>query len=102
MASNRPAVVELYADWCISCKIIERRVLADESVREQLQNFSRIKLDLTDNTPDQRQWLEEKGLFGPPAFLFYDPSGEELGELRIQGEIDRDGFLDRIAAIGGK
>lgn len=100
--AGRPAVVELYADWCISCKIIERRVLADDTVRQQLEGFTRVKLDLTDNTPDQRQWLEAKGLFGPPAFVFYDSTGDELLELRIQGEIDRDGFLARTAAITGK
>lgn len=97
--SGRPAVVELYADWCISCKIIERRVLADATVRQQLEPFTRIKLDLTDNTADQRQWLGAKGLFGPPAFLFFDADGDELFELRIQGEIDRDGFLARTAAM---
>jgi thiol:disulfide interchange protein DsbD len=97
--SDRPAVVELYADWCISCKIIERRVLSHEAVRQQLEGFERIKLDLTDNSADQRQWLQTKGLFGPPAFLFYGGSGEELIDLRIQGEIDRDGFLSRLAAI---
>jgi len=98
-SSGRPAVVELYADWCISCKIIERRVLSHEAVRQQLEGFERIKLDLTDNSADQRQWLQAKGLFGPPAFLFYGGSGEELIDLRIQGEIDRDGFLSRLAAI---
>lgn len=98
--SGRPAVVELYADWCISCKIIERQVLRDDQVRQQLETFSRIKLDLTDNTADQRQWLEAKGLFGPPAFLFHDGHGEELTDLRIQGEIDRDGFLGRLNSIG--
>ena len=77
-------------------------MLADDTVRQQLEGFTRVKLDLTDNTPDQRQWLEAKGLFGPPAFVFYDSAGDELLELRIQGEIDRDGFLARTAAITGK
>lgn len=93
---GRPAVIELYADWCISCKVIERQVLNDPDVRKELEPYVRIKLDLTDNTPDQRQWLTEKGLFGPPAFLFYAANGDERGDLRIQGEIDRDGFLNRL------
>jgi len=99
---GRPAVVELYADWCISCKVIERNVLSDQSVRERLEDFVRIKLDLTGNTADQRQWLAANGLFGPPAFLFYGPDGAELKNLRIQGEIDRDGFLIPLAAITGE
>ncbi|WP_223825488.1 protein-disulfide reductase DsbD [Halopseudomonas salina] len=92
-----PAVIELYADWCISCKVIERQVLNDSDVREELEPYVRIKLDLTDNTPDQRQWLTEKGLFGPPAFVFYAADGGERGDLRIQGEIDREGFLNHLA-----
>lgn len=99
---GRPAVIELYADWCISCKVIERRVLRDQSVRAPLEDFVRIKLDLTDNTKDQRQWLTDKGLFGPPAFLFYSREGSEIAGLRIQGEIDRDGFLQRLASIPDK
>lgn len=99
---NRPAIVELYADWCISCKVIEREVLGNEEVREQLAQFVRIKLDLTANTQDQRDWMTAKGLFGPPAFLFYDRDGAELSDLRIQGEIDRDSFLERLAAIPDK
>ncbi|WP_373185700.1 protein-disulfide reductase DsbD [Halopseudomonas sp.] len=99
---SRPAVIELYADWCISCKVIERRVLRDETVRGQLEDFVRIKLDLTDNTADQRQWLTDKGLFGPPAFLFYSREGSEIAGLRIQGEIDRDGFLQRLASVPDK
>ncbi len=94
---GRPAVIELYADWCISCKVIERQVLSDPQVRAELEPYVRIKLDLTDNTPDQRQWLTEKGLFGPPAFLFFTTDGAERKDLRIQGEIDLEGFLSRAA-----
>ncbi len=96
---GRPAVIELYADWCISCKVIEREVLGDAQVRQQLEGLVRIKLDLTDNTPDQRAWLSAQGLFGPPAFLFYDPQGQERQDLRIQGETDRPAFLARLGAL---
>jgi thioredoxin:protein disulfide reductase len=99
---GRPAVVELYADWCISCKVIEREVLGDADVRQALQNLARVKLDLTDNTLDQRSWLSAQGLFGPPAFLFFDPAGNEQLDLRVQGEIDRSAFLSRLEALSGR
>lgn len=98
-ALNRPAVIELYADWCISCKIIERQVLNQPQVRQQLEGFARIKLDLTSNSADQRQWLSQQQLFGPPAFLFYDPAGQELRALRLQGEVDLETFTSRLSAI---
>lgn len=96
---GRSAVIELYADWCISCKVIEREVLADAEVREALQDVIRIKLDLTGNTPDQRNWLTAQGLFGPPAFLFFEPSGDERHDLRVQGEIGLPGFMARLEAL---
>lgn len=96
---NRPAIIELYADWCISCKVIERQVLSNDRVRQELEGFERIKLDVTDNTPDQRQWLTAKGLFGPPAFLFFSAEGAELENLRIQGEIDLEGFMQRVSGV---
>lgn len=95
-ADQRPVLVELYADWCISCKIMERTILSADDVRQPLQTFVRIKFDLTDNTADQREWLSEEGLFGPPAFLFIDTQGEEIDRLRLMGETDKTTFLSHI------
>ncbi|HDZ56997.1 MAG TPA: protein-disulfide reductase DsbD [Pseudomonas xinjiangensis] len=96
---GKPAIIELYADWCISCKVIERKVINTPQVRQGLEQFVRIKLDLTENTPDQRAWLTANGLFGPPAFLFFDSQGDELRNLRIQGEVDREDFQDRLRQV---
>ncbi|MFO7703526.1 MAG: protein-disulfide reductase DsbD [Halopseudomonas sp.] len=95
--SQRPALVELYADWCISCKIMERTILAAPEVRQQLQRFARIKFDVTDNTADQREWLSAENLFGPPAFLFIDQQGSETLSLRIMGETSKATFLSHVS-----
>ncbi len=87
-ASNQQlALVDLYADWCISCKIIERTVFPDPLVAEQLAAITLIKLDITDNTREHQQFLNQYQLFGPPAMLFFDASGLELPALKSQGEI---------------
>ena len=101
---GQPAIVELSADWCISCKIMERDILNQPSVRSGgLDDFVRLQLDATDNTPAQRAWMTEQQLFGPPAFLFFDASGEELADLRIQGEVSRDVFVRHMqAALGSR
>ena len=98
---QRPALIELYADWCISCKQIERDILAQTEIQTQMQaaGLMRIKLDMTANSADQRAWLQQHQLFGPPAFLFYSTQGEELAGLRIQGETDRESFLTRLRAL---
>ncbi len=90
---KQPAIIDVYADWCISCKVMEREILSQPEVREALSGYARIKLDLTDNTPAQRAWLTEHQLFGPPAYLFYDNDGDEQRNLRIQGEVDKAHFL---------
>ena len=92
-AQQQPAIIDVYADWCISCKIMEREILSQPDVREALKGYARIKLDLTDNTTAQRTWLTDHQLFGPPAYLFFSPSGSELTDLRIQGEVNKAEFM---------
>lgn len=99
-SQGQPAIVELSADWCISCKIMERDILNHPDVREGLDGFARIQFDVTDNTAQQRAWMTEHQLFGPPAFLFHDSAGAELLDLRIQGEVGRDVFMRHMQAAG--
>lgn len=100
---GKPAIIELSADWCISCKIMERDILAQPSVRSAgLDDFIRVQLDATANTPAQRAWMTEQQLFGPPAFLFIDGEGQEMADLRIQGEVSRAVFVRHMqAALAG-
>lgn len=102
--SGQPAIVELSADWCISCKVMERDILNQPVVRSAgLDDLMRIQLDVTDNTPAQRAWMTEQQLFGPPAFLFFDGRGREITDLRIQGEVSREVFLQHLQrAIGAR
>lgn len=100
-SAGQPAVVEVYADWCISCKVFEREVLSTAEVRNALDGFIRVKFDLTDNTADQRDWLSAQSLFGPPAFVFLDPEGEEVSAARIQGEVTQEQFLAQVSTAAG-
>lgn len=100
-AAGQPAIVELSADWCISCKVIEREVINHPDVRAGLDNFLRVQLDVTDNTADQRAWMTEQQLFGPPAFLFYNQQGQEMADIRIQGEVGRETFIQHMQGVDG-
>ena len=82
-----PALVDLYADWCISCKIMERTVFPDPLISDQMNKISLIKLDITHNTPEHQRFLNQYQLFGPPAMLFFDANGNEISVLKSQGEI---------------
>ncbi|MDR6678656.1 protein-disulfide reductase DsbD [Pseudomonas oryzihabitans] len=96
LGQGRPVLVDVYADWCISCKLLEREVFDNPAVQAQLRDFTLIRFDMTQSTREQRQWLERQGLFGPPAVLFYDQHGKEGYASRIVGEIDAAAFLARL------
>jgi thiol:disulfide interchange protein DsbD len=84
--AERPAFVHVTADWCISCKQLERRVYPDPLVAEPLSDFARIDVDVTETHAASRKLLDHYGLFGPPSLLFFHGT-EEIREARIQGEV---------------
>ncbi|PXX91098.1 thiol:disulfide interchange protein [Marinobacter vulgaris] len=98
--SGTPVMLDFYADWCISCKVMERNVFSDSAVIQSLAPYKLLQLDMTDNTPEQQALLDELGLFGPPAILFYNGSGAEMETARVLGEMDRDQFLGHLDGLG--
>lgn len=95
-AAGQPVLLDWYADWCISCKVIEREVFADPQIAPRLADYQLIRFDITDSNPQQRALLDRYELFGPPAILFFDRSGQELAEVRVVGEIDASQFAERL------
>ena len=85
--SDGPAFVNFTADWCISCKVMERDVYPAPEVAGQLANFRRINVDVTDSSATSREVLDHFQLFGPPSLLFFD-GGKELRDARVQGEVN--------------
>jgi thiol:disulfide interchange protein DsbD len=98
-AAGKPALLDLYADWCIACKVMERNVFGDADVVQALAPYSLIQLDMTANTPQQQALLDELGLFGPPGILFYNVSGQEISRQRILGEMNRSEFLQHLSGV---
>lgn len=96
---GRPVMLDFYADWCISCKVMERNVFSDAGVIDSLRPFTLLQIDMTDNTPAQQAMLDELGLFGPPAILFYNSNGEEIRQQRVLGEMDRNQFMGHVEGI---
>lgn len=98
--TGTPVMLDFYADWCISCKVMERNVFSDTTVIQALAPYKLLQLDMTDNTPEQQALLDELGLFGPPAILFYNDTGAEMKTARVLGEMDRDQFLGHLDTLG--
>ncbi|MES2820776.1 MAG: protein-disulfide reductase DsbD [Pseudomonadota bacterium] len=95
-AANQPLLLDWYADWCISCKVIEREVLNAPAVVGQLTDYRLVRFDITASDPTQRALLDRYGLFGPPAIQLFAGNGEEWTELRVVGEVDAATFAERL------
>lgn len=83
---GRPSFVHFTADWCISCKQMERQVYPLPQVAEPLSQFARINVDVTRANAATRELLDHFGLFGPPSLMFFSEESE-IREARIQGEV---------------
>ena len=95
-SSGTPLLLDWYADWCISCKVIEREVLEDPVVIERLKGYRLIRFDITASNAEQRALLDRYQLFGPPALMFFGKDGVERADVRVIGEINAKDFAERV------
>ena len=91
-SAGQPLLLDWYADWCISCKVIEREVLQAPAVAPQLAAWRLVRFDMTESRADQRALLDRYQLFGPPALLLFAADGSEWSDLRVIGETDAASF----------
>lgn len=99
--SNKlPYIVDIYADWCRACIEFEEQTLTDSTVKQALQSFKRVRIDVTKYTLDDQIFMKKLGIFGPPAVVFYSPNGQFLGKNTVLiGFKNADQFLKHIQFI---
>jgi len=98
--ANRPVMLDFYADWCVSCKEMERYTFSDPTVQRKLQGALLLKADVTANNADDQALLKRFNLFGPPGTIFFDASGREVPNARIVGFQNSTQFLRTLQAAG--
>ena len=96
--AKRPVMLDFYADWCISCKEMERFTFADPAVARRLEGFQLIQADVTANNDADKALLKRFGLFGPPGIIFFDAAGAERKNLRIIGFQEAEVFARALDA----
>ena len=88
---NKPLMLDVLADWCVSCFVMEREILVKEDVKLMMTGVDVIKVDVTAVSDENALFLKENKLFGPPAFIFIDSVGDENG--RLVGEVSKEEFM---------
>ena len=83
-ANNRTAMLDIYADWCTSCKEMEAFTFTDPAVQARLADRVLIQADVTANDKFDRALLKQMAIFGPPAILFFDERGREIAGSRVE------------------
>ena len=84
-AAGKPVMLDFYADWCVSCKEMEKYTFTDASVQSALSNAVLLRADVTANDEVDQALLQHFGIFGPPTIAFYDPAGQERRNFRVVG-----------------
>jgi thiol:disulfide interchange protein DsbD len=98
-ALGRPVLLDLYADWCISCKVMERSVFPRPDVAAQLAQFWLVRADVTENNAEDKALMARYGLFGPPSLIFFNGDVGEISEVRIQGEVGAEALAAHLGAV---
>lgn len=89
-------ILDFYADWCVSCKVMERTVFGQPQVQSAIDGMRFLQPDVTDNNKAQQELLASYSIMGPPTILFIAPNGEEIRAARITGEVNAQEFLAQL------
>src|SRR5450830_1708120 len=96
---GKPVMLDFYADWCVSCKEMERFTFSDPRVHEKLSQMVLLQIDVTANNADDKAMLKRFQLFGPPGIILFDRKGRELVDKRVIGFQNAEQFLQSLQVL---
>jgi len=97
--TGKIAMLDFYADWCISCKEMEKLTFNDPRIQEQISQMLLLQVDVTANTADDKAILKRFNLFGPPGIIFFDKEGKELQGRRVIGYQNAERFAKSLSFV---
>jgi thiol:disulfide interchange protein DsbD len=99
-SKGKTVMLDFYADWCVSCKEMEKLTFTDPRIKAQFANMVLLQADVTANNADDKALLKRFRLFGPPGIIFFDKQGQEIRGGRVIGYQDADKFLHSLTLAG--
>jgi len=94
--SDKPVMLDFYADWCVSCKEMEAFTFTDPAVVKKMNQMLLLQADVTTNDAEDRALLKRFRLFGPPGIIFFQPGGTERRDIRVVGFQDAKRFVSTL------
>lgn len=98
-SADRPVMLDFYADWCVTCKEMERFTFSDAAVRARMERMLLLQADVTANDADDKALLKRFDLFGPPGIVFFEARGKEIPGIRVVGFQPADKFARVLDAV---
>jgi thiol:disulfide interchange protein DsbD len=100
-AAGKPVMLDFYADWCVSCKEMEKFTFPDAGVQAALANAVLLQADVTANDDEDKALMTRFEIYGPPTIAFYGADGVERQDFRLVGFVPADKFRDHVRAAFG-
>jgi thiol:disulfide interchange protein DsbD len=97
VAKGQPIMLDFYADWCVSCKEMEKFTFSDPGIMQQLKGVTLLQADVTANNENDKALMKAFGIIGPPAILFFK-DGQEARHSRVIGFQKPEQFSKNIQA----
>ncbi len=104
VASSNHQITLLYytADWCVSCRQLERDTFTNQALIDLLSEINSIKADLSLNNDNDKELMNSFGIYGPPTMLLFNNQGLEQTHMRKIGVVKAEellGDLNRLKLI---
>jgi thiol:disulfide interchange protein DsbD len=98
-AAGKTAMLDFYADWCVSCKEMEAFTFTDETVQAALSNTVWLQADVTANDDEDKALLDRFGVFGPPTIIFFGTDGQQRHGYEVVGYMKADVFAEHVNKV---
>jgi len=96
---GKTVMLDFYADWCVSCKEMEKLTFVDQRVQDKLANTTLLQVDVTANDADDKAMLKRFNLFGPPGIILFGRDGKEIADSRVIGYQNADKFYGSLQKL---